>query len=533
MFPSEQSLIQTCTKFNDPVPLHSKTGMPKKRDSMPRAQSGDVMAMNKPRNIKKTKKPITSEQKSKPLIAPSPDRYNYEIKEEEVEDDMTKDQIATIKEKPSVRDKENLDYNKASLGMGYFFGEGEVPKELEDLLLKYQNFTHELEESHMDDSGYNPAEDSKNEPEAKNVNNKKDTQIKKMKNEPEELEVVEDAPEYKDDFEADFEPETKKLQDHASKKETKKEPSKADLKPIEEGNENTDHITEEKLSENVKEEQPVEEEEEIFAEHHDENYVEEAEMDPEELAKADEEEILPSQPQAAEEVAAPPPEITPKVAPQPSTPGAIMPIEKLAQPDVSKPVNKKQDKCASSYDSATLDSAIGMLDLKLLCRCLAYAIHKHIVFSQGHTLLSDLNNAPTPAAKEPQNFAYNLNDMLKINIPTKIEGNAYDIKETPWKSKSVTTKDSKSKSEKSDEEEKKDKVEELVPEKLAPEKYKQLISESFSALTGQYVPPELLNSYLTVENDEDIDLSYTQTHLDEFIKSCIFSCLTMKSARKW
>ncbi len=172
------------------------------------------------------------------------------------------------------------------------------------------------------------------------------------------------------------------------------------------------------------------------------------------------------------------------------------------RPEV-KAQSKHQDKLAASYDSATLDSAIGLLDMKLLCRCFAYAVEKHIAFSQGHALLSELGNT---AGGEPQQFTYKFNKMLKINVPTKIEGTAY------------TTEESKvhADAEEKEEEEKKDKVPGLDAEKC-----KQLISESFSAITGQYVPPELLNSYLTFENagEEDIDLTYTQTHLDDFIKT--------------
>ena len=156
------------------------------------------------------------------------------------------------------------------------------------------------------------------------------------------------------------------------------------------------------------------------------------------------------------------------------------------------------DKCAASYDSATLDSAIGMLDLKLLCKCFAYAIQKHIVFSRGRSLLSELGGV---VECEPQKFAYKLNDMLKIDIPTNKEGTAYSAKEP----------------EEAIAEEEKDKVNQLDTEKC-----KQIISESFSAIAGQYVPPELLNSYLTLDGpEEDIDLTYTQTYLDDFIKSRI------------
>jgi len=161
--------------------------------------------------------------------------------------------------------------------------------------------------------------------------------------------------------------------------------------------------------------------------------------------------------------------------------------------------SEKIDKCAATYDSATLDSAIIRLDLKLLCKCFAYALHKHIVFARGKALLSEITNDK----KEPQDFAYKLKDALRINIPTKTEGAAYNVQEFI------------------DNKERAESEEEKAP--ITLEKYKQLISESFSNLTGQYIPPEMLNSYLTLEGaEEDIDLNYTQNQLEDYIKSSIY-----------
>ena len=90
-------------------------------------------------NLKKPRKSTTSEQKTKPKILTPPQRVPPEIKEEEVEEEPSKGVVELVQSKPGV---ENNPYSNASLGMGYFFGEGQVPKEVEDLLLKYQNYTY-------------------------------------------------------------------------------------------------------------------------------------------------------------------------------------------------------------------------------------------------------------------------------------------------------------------------------------------------------------------------------------------------------
>lgn len=43
-----------------------------------------------------------------------------------------------------------------------------------------------------------------------------------------------------------------------------------------------------------------------------------------------------------------------------------------------------------SLDSKKITSALGYLDLKQICYCLAHALNKHIEFSQGFFFLGDL-----------------------------------------------------------------------------------------------------------------------------------------------
>ena len=46
--------------------------------------------------------------------------------------------------------------------------------------------------------------------------------------------------------------------------------------------------------------------------------------------------------------------------------------------------------CGQSLNSKQVTSALGYLDLKQICYCLANALMKHIEFSQGFYFLDDL-----------------------------------------------------------------------------------------------------------------------------------------------
>lgn len=92
-----------------------------------------------------------------------------------------------------------------------------------------------------------------------------------------------------------------------------------------------------------------------------------------------------------------------------------------------------------SMDAKKVTSALGYLDLKQICYCLAQALMKHIEFSQGFFFLGDLQShikAKRQAQKErspeaendpldemkdlPMNenleFTYNLGDKFKIDV---------------------------------------------------------------------------------------------------------------------
>jgi len=143
------------------------------------------------------------------------------------------------------------------------------------------------------------------------------------------------------------------------------------------------------------------------------------------------------------------------------------------KPPPKVPKFKPEGKFGTSYDSATLNGAIGLIDLKSLCKAFAYAIRQHIVFSRGKKCFADLKK------DGEARFSYKLGKLLKIELPQGGEGGV------------------------------------KKPE-LDLGKSKNIVSESLAAITGTHIKPELLNSYLTVEeNEDDYDLSYTQTHMGE------------------
>jgi len=112
-----------------------------------------------------------------------------------------------------------------------------------------------------------------------------------------------------------------------------------------------------------------------------------------------------------------------------------------------------------------LTKEIGLPDTKSLCRGLAYVIRQHIVFSRGKKMLSELPN------NESEEFLQQaLNAPLKEK-PPQIEVNT--------------------------------------------EKAKEILSESIAMMTDTEIKPEMLKSYLTIEESNDIDLTYTKSQLGE------------------
>jgi len=59
-------------------------------------------------------------------------------------------------------------------------------------------------------------------------------------------------------------------------------------------------------------------------------------------------------------------------------------------PLIEKAERDKAWNLGHSLDSKKVTSALGYLDLKQICYCLAQALNKHIQFSQGFFFLGDL-----------------------------------------------------------------------------------------------------------------------------------------------
>ena len=76
-----------------------------------------------------------------------------------------------------------------------------------------------------------------------------------------------------------------------------------------------------------------------------------------------------------------------------------------------------------------MTSALGYLDLKQICYCLAQALNKHIQFSQGFFFLGDLQEYVKQSRNQEElaqinanikgeelEFTYNLGDKFRIDI---------------------------------------------------------------------------------------------------------------------
>ena len=69
-----------------------------------------------------------------------------------------------------------------------------------------------------------------------------------------------------------------------------------------------------------------------------------------------------------------------------------------------------------SLDAKQVTSALGYLDLKQICYCLARALMRHIEFSRGHFFLDDLKNEAKKHQVDDLEFSYNLGAQLKIDV---------------------------------------------------------------------------------------------------------------------
>lgn len=138
---------------------------------------------------------------------------------------------------------------------------------------------------------------------------------------------------------------------------------------------------------------------------------------------------------------------------------------------------------------ATLGSKSCSLDIKALCRGLAYAIRQHILFARGKQTFEELK------ASGDTRFSYRLGRVLKIDLDE-------------------------------------------AKQALSVEKSKDILSDSLSILAGTRISRELLTSYLTTEENED-ELEYTKSQIgdifgdekEDFMKSYRNSLANLRASQ--
>jgi len=148
---------------------------------------------------------------------------------------------------------------------------------------------------------------------------------------------------------------------------------------------------------------------------------------------------------------------------------SINPISFIPRASESTSLVKKPD--AKFNPRATFGNTAGFLDMKTLCRSLSYALRQHILFSRGKKTFFELQKEGNTR------FTYKLGKVLTIDL------NEEENKEKP-----------------------------KAP--LNIDKSKDIISESLSAVVGSRVSRDLVNSYLTTEDNED-DLQYSDSDIEE------------------
>ena len=89
--------------------------------------------------------------------------------------------------------------------------------------------------------------------------------------------------------------------------------------------------------------------------------------------------------------------------------------EKRLSPLLDKDEKQQVWNLGQSLDSKKVTSALGYLDLKQICYCLAQALQKHIQFSKGHFFLDEIKSS-TGEGVDQMEFSYNLGKDMKIDL---------------------------------------------------------------------------------------------------------------------
>lgn len=142
MFPSESSLIKTCSTGFPDISSHRNSSAAKKtKYPISRAKSGEVLSQRKPKNQGSNK--ITSQKQPRPPFKTEQFSPGF-IEQDEIKEEEEEEENEPVPEPQSTKKEESKNENvpNASLGIGYFFEEGQVPAEVEDLMLKYQDYAY-------------------------------------------------------------------------------------------------------------------------------------------------------------------------------------------------------------------------------------------------------------------------------------------------------------------------------------------------------------------------------------------------------
>lgn len=90
--------------------------------------------------------------------------------------------------------------------------------------------------------------------------------------------------------------------------------------------------------------------------------------------------------------------------------------EKKWSPMLEKDEKEKAINLGQSLDSKKVTSALGYLDLKQICFCLAKALNKHLDFSKGQMFLDDLQRIEDSEQQKAFEFSYKLGADMRIDL---------------------------------------------------------------------------------------------------------------------
>ncbi len=179
--------------------------------------------------------------------------------------------------------------------------------------------------------------------------------------------------------------------------------------------------------------------------------------------------------------------------------------------------------------------------MKCMCKRLGIALSRHLTFGGMNVMLEEtINQTVVGLDVTDYGFTYKFPDMLKIDIRKEEEtgegGGKKEEKEEEKETQEISSKVMDTpvilspKPQESDvssleESEVRDKV-----NTLDVVRFQQLLAESFSSVMNN----EFLNTEGSIEemNDADVDLTYSQTHLESFLTSRIYIYIIYRETQR-